>query len=72
MKEDGFTHQKYYNKGNIEVIDFIEDQNLNFSLGNAVKYISRAGTKDPSKHCEDLGKAIWYIRKEIERLNKGQ
>ena len=44
--EEKVDHPSHYNAGRIEVIDFIEDQNLNFNLGNAVKYISRAGTKE--------------------------
>ena len=48
-------------------IDFIEDQNLNFNLGNAVKYISRAGKKDPAKFKEDLEKAIWYLNRELAK-----
>ena len=57
----------HYNSGKIEVIDFIEDQNLNFNLGNAVKYISRAGKKDPKKFREDLEKAIWYLNRELKK-----
>lgn len=63
-------HPSHYNSGKIEVIDYIDDQQLNFSLGNAVKYISRAGKKDKQKQIEDLEKAIWYINHEIERLKK--
>lgn len=62
------NHPSHYNTGKIEVIDFIEDQNLNFHLGNAVKYICRAGKKDPSKIKEDLDKAIWYIERYKENL----
>lgn len=61
-------HPSYYNSGKIEVIDFIEDQNLDFCLGNAVKYISRAGKKDPDKMIEDLEKARWYINHKIASL----
>lgn len=61
-------HPKHYNQGRIEVIEFIEDKNLGFHRGNAVKYISRAGLKDPSKEIEDLEKAKWYLDREIERL----
>jgi hypothetical protein len=43
---------------------------LNFSLGNALKYISRAGLKDPSKVIEDLEKARWYLDHEIARLRR--
>ena len=44
-----------------------EDQNLNFNLGNAVKYISRTGKKDPAKFREDLEKAIWYLNRELKK-----
>tara|TARA_R100000152_G_scaffold12691_1_gene5482 strand:- start:92 stop:388 length:297 start_codon:yes stop_codon:yes gene_type:complete len=56
----------YYRRGSIEVWDFIRDQDLNFHLGNAVKYISRAGYKGgPLKRCEDLRKAIHYLQNEL-------
>jgi hypothetical protein len=58
----------HYTDGKIEVIEFIEDKNLGFHLGNAVKYISRAGKKDPDKTIEDLKKSIWYVEREIKRL----
>jgi hypothetical protein len=57
----------HYNTGKIEVISYIEDKGLGFHLGNAVKYISRAGHKDPSKYIEDLKKAVWYVEREINR-----
>ena len=62
------NHPSHYNDGKIEVIDFIEDKNLNFHRGNAVKYIARAGKKDKSKEVEDLKKAQWYIEREVKRL----
>lgn len=62
-KNDPVNHPSHY-----EVIDFILDKKLNFTRGNAVKYISRAGKKDKSKEIEDLQKAAWYINKEIQRL----
>lgn len=58
-------HPAHYNSGKIEVIDFLEDQNLPFHLANAVKYICRAGKKNPDKVAEDLQKAIWYINRYI-------
>lgn len=67
---DVVNHPSHYTDGKIEVIDFIEDKCLNFHRGNAVKYIARAGKKDPSKEIEDLKKAAWYINREIERLQK--
>lgn len=67
-KADPINHPPYYADGKIEVIDFIEDKNLGFHLGNAVKYIARAGKKDPEKTSEDLQKAIWYIKRYLEQL----
>ena len=64
------SHPAHYNSGKIEVIDFIEDQGLDFSLGNAVKYICRAGKKDPDKVVEDLQKAIFYIQHKINKLEE--
>ena len=80
MKESTFTnvvaegttveHPSYYNQGKIEVIDFIEDQGFGegFCLGNALKYICRAGRKDPNKLHEDIQKAIWYLER-YDRAN---
>ena len=68
MIEDTVNHPSHYTDGKIEVIDFIEDKQLNFHRGNAVKYIARAGKKDKSKEIEDLQKAVWYLNREISRL----
>ncbi len=57
----------YQGKNGIEVIDFIEDHQLGFNLGNAVKYIARAGRKEPAKKKQDLEKAIWYVRRAIDK-----
>lgn len=65
---DNVNHPSHYTFGKIEVIDFIEDKKLGFHLGNAVKYISRAGRKDPAKTIEDLRKAAWYLNRQITRL----
>ena len=65
---DMINHPSHYTDGNIEVIDFIEDKRLNYHRGNALKYLCRAGKKDPAKEVEDLQKAIWYINREIQRL----
>lgn len=48
-----------------EAIKVIRAWDLGFSLGNTIKYISRAGKKDPSKRLEDLRKAMWYLEEEI-------
>ena len=62
-------HPSHYNIGKYEVIDVIEDWRLGFHLGNAVKYIARAGHKDAMKAKEDLEKAIWYIERTIAKIN---
>lgn len=67
-QSENVLHPPHYNTGKIEVIDFIEDQKLGFHLGNAIKYICRAGKKDPNKTKEDLDKAIWYINRYKENL----
>lgn len=59
-------HPQHYNMGKFEVIDVIEDWKLDFCLGNAIKYIGRAGHKNPDKTKEDLEKAIWYIQYYID------
>ena len=53
-----------------EAIKVIENWNLDFHLGNTVKYISRAGKKDPTKEIEDLEKALFYLSRKIENLRK--
>lgn len=68
--DDPVQHPAHYTTGKIECIDYIEDKELGFHLGNAVKYITRAGKKDPAKTIEDLEKAVWYIQRKIELLKK--
>lgn len=66
---DTVDHPGHYAEGwsnGAEVIDITE--NLNFNRGNAVKYIARAGRKDPLRTVEDLKKARWYINRELKRL----
>lgn len=62
---DVVNHPDHYKVGGIETIDFIEAKNLNYHLGNVVKYITRADHK--GKRLEDLKKAKWYLDREIER-----
>lgn len=69
--EEAVDHPSHYNSGKYEVIDVIEDWNLGFCLGNTIKYIGRAGKKDPAKMIEDLEKAAWYLNREIQRLKNG-
>ena len=56
----------YYTRGTMEVWDFIRDQELNYFLGNAIKYICRAGYKGSKE--DDLNKAITDLEKELENV----
>ena len=57
-------HYENRNNSNYDVIDFIKDYELNFNLGNVVKYISRLGKKD--EKLRELRKALDYLQREIE------
>ena len=57
---------KYYRRGKIQVWDFIRDQELNFHLGNVIKYVCRAGHK--TDQINDLKKAIHYLTNELEHV----
>lgn len=66
---DNVSHPSHYANGwsnGAEVIDLTE--HLSFCAGNVVKYVCRAGRKDPDKYVEDLEKARWYLDREIERV----
>lgn len=67
MSEDKVNHPKHYNlhPSGIECIQITE--HMNFCLGNAIKYIWRAGLKSENS-IEDLEKAVWYVNREIELL----
>lgn len=71
---DNVERPEHYAYSSIEVIDYIEDKKLGFCLGNAIKYISRAGKKKDAdktskqKEIEDLKKAVWYINRRIYEL----
>ena len=74
---DNVNHPRHYTDGKIEVIEYIEDKNLGFCLGNAIKYISRAGKKQDfvgqsqkEKTIQDLKKAIWYIERRIQEIEE--
>lgn len=69
-KKEMINHPQHYNMGKFEAIDVIEDWQLNFNLGNTVKYISRAGHKDDT--IQDLKKSLWYLQREIDRLERGE
>jgi hypothetical protein len=66
-RKESVNHPDHYGgKDNpFEAIKVIRAWGLSFSLGNVVKYIARAGKKDPAKRLEDLHKAMWYLQEEI-------
>lgn len=67
--QDDINFPRHYTTGKIEVIDFIEDQKLGFSDGNAVKYICRFRHKGTP--IKDLKKARWYLDRLIKNLEGG-
>lgn len=77
MKKDSVNHPSHYNShpSGIECISIA--QHYNFCIGNAIKYLWRAGLKSDEKlskkekQIEDLKKAIWYIKQEIKLLSNG-
>ena len=70
--DQNVQHPIYYGGADdpYEVIKVIEAWNLGFHLGNTVKYISRAGKKDGNSATQDLKKALFYLNREIELLEK--
>ena len=63
-------HPSHYNQG-IETIEYIESWSMNFNIGNVIKYITRA--KHKGTELQDLKKGLWYLQREIDKLeNKGE
>ena len=70
-RNDEINHPDHYAKDRKhEPIDVIEEYGLNFSLGNVIKYISRAGRKEGVDELVDLKKAAWYLNREIKRRER--
>ena len=69
-KEDKINHPKHYTShpSGVEAITICE--HMNFNVGNAMKYLFRAGLKDAT--LDDLKKARWYVTREIGRLEKSR
>lgn len=65
------NHPEHYNwhPAGLECIDVVEE--FSFNVGNAIKYLWRAGLKPGAVAREDLAKAQWYIEREIKRLGGG-
>jgi len=70
MEKEKVNHPEHYNShpSGVECIQIVE--HYNFNVGNAIKYLWRAGLKDESTNLEDLKKADWYIQREIDRLER--
>ena len=68
MEKEAINHPEHYNEhpSGVECIQIVE--HMNFCLGNAMKYIWRAGVKTENPD-EDLEKAKWYIQREINRIS---
>lgn len=68
---ESVNHPSHYQGDGLEVIDVIDAFNLNFNLGNAIKYILRAGHKG-GVYIEDLHKAIWYLEHECKKPKESE
>lgn len=66
-KIDMVNNPPHYASAKIEAIEVIEEFNLGFNLGNAVKYVLRCEKKGNKK--QDLEKALWYINRELSKFN---
>lgn len=70
---ESVNHPEHYGGDTTyEAIKIIEAHELGFHLGNSVKYILRAGKKDPKRELEDLEKARWYLERRIKQLRLGK
>ena len=71
-KIEQVNHPQHYGGENnpYEAIKVIDAWELGFSLGNTVKYISRAGKKGKDKELEDLRKSLWYLQHHIKTLEE--
>jgi iron-sulfur cluster repair protein YtfE (RIC family) len=72
MDKEMVNHPNHYGgeSNPYEAIKVIDAWDLDFCLGNTVKYISRAGKKNTDKELEDLKKALWYLQHKINTLEK--
>jgi hypothetical protein len=67
-------HPAHYNQGDIEHVEYVEDRgwSVGYCLGNATKYIHRAGNKPGNDSLQDLKKARWYLDRYISWLEQGK
>lgn len=74
MEKEKVNHPPHYGGGDnpFEAIKVIEAWQLDFCLGNTIKYISRAGKKSKETEIQDLEKALWYLQRKVEYLKSKQ
>lgn len=74
MNKEKVDHPPHYGGGDnpYEAIKVIEAWELDFCLGNTIKYISRAGKKSKDTEIQDLEKALWYLQRKVEALKAKQ
>lgn len=66
---DPVERPAHYRKAKSQILEIIEAYNLGFHLGNAVKYICRAGHKDPKTYEQDLRKALFYLQRKLDLMD---
>lgn len=66
---DPVNHPSHYTTHPSGIECIAVTRHMNFNLGNAVKYIWRAGLKDQATTAQDLNKAIWYLQDELEKIH---
>ncbi len=73
-RQEAVNHPRHYGGEDnpCEVIKVIEAWGLNFNLGTSVRYIGREGKKAQGSPTEDLEKAVWYLRREIDNRKQAQ
>ena len=72
MAHDNINHPLHYggSENPFEAIKIIDYYNLDFSLGNVIKYVLRAGQKNGNTMEQDLKKAKWYLDHYLEKTGK--
>lgn len=71
QKEENVIKPTHYKAGEFDVIAFCQLHNINFDLGNVIKYVTRAGKKENNSELQDLNKAMEYLKRRIEFI-KGE
>ena len=71
QKEENAIKPSHYKAGEFDVIAFCQFHNINFDLGNVIKYVTRAGKKENNSELQDLNKAMEYLKRRIEFI-KGE